>query len=131
MNVDNSDLVRQFLRECSGKPKTPELLAKYVDDPVLRAHVALWDRAFPAYSLDIEDIVANGNTVALRVTFKGVHRGEFMGIAPTGASVEAGGMIFYRFQDGKIVEHWINADSLAVLQQLGAIPGPEPGALPA
>jgi predicted ester cyclase len=69
--------------------------------------------------------VAEGDRVAVRWTFRGTHRGYFMGIAPTGNQVEMGAMDLLRVAGGKIAETWSNVDMMAMLRQLGAIPTPE------
>jgi predicted ester cyclase len=56
------------------------------------------------------------------VTARGTHQGEFMGIAPTGKPVSFSAIDVVRIADGKIVERWSQADNLALLQQLGAVP---------
>jgi predicted ester cyclase len=57
----------------------------------------------------VEDIIAEGDRVAARVTMRGTHLGEFDGIAPTGKRVEVRAIDIYRITDGKIVEHWAMA----------------------
>ena len=66
--------------------------------------------AFPDLSVAVEDVVAEGDRVAARVTMRGTHRGEFQGIAPTGKRVEVKAIDMFRISDGRIVEHWGHAD---------------------
>lgn len=66
--------------------------------------------AFPDLSVAVEDIMAEGDRVAARVTMRGTHRGEFQGIAPTGKRVEVKAIDMFRISDGRIVEHWGHAD---------------------
>jgi len=77
--------------------------------------------AFPDFHLVIEDQIAEGEKVVTRVTFHGTHRGEFRGIAPTGKQVRYSGIAIDRIVEGKVVEMWHVADSLALLQQVGAV----------
>ena len=65
---------------------------------------------FPDLSVTVEDVMAEGDRVAARVTMRGTHRGEFQGIAPTGKHVEVKAMDMFRISNGKIVEHWGHAD---------------------
>jgi steroid delta-isomerase-like uncharacterized protein len=65
---------------------------------------------FPDLSITVEDVMAEGDQVAARVTMHGTHRGEFQGIAPTGKRVEVRAIDMFRISDGKIVEHWGHAD---------------------
>jgi steroid delta-isomerase-like uncharacterized protein len=66
--------------------------------------------AFPDMRVTVEDLVAEGDRVAARVTMRGTHRGVFQGLAPTGKRVEVRAMDMFRISDGKIVEHWGHAD---------------------
>ena len=80
--------------------------------------------AFPDAQVSVEDMVAEGDKVAARLTFRGTHRGEFMGLSPTGKQVSQGGMDLVRFAGGKAMERWGYCEDLSLLQQLGAIPAP-------
>jgi steroid delta-isomerase-like uncharacterized protein len=80
--------------------------------------------AFPGLTLRIEDMIGSGERVVTRWTLEGVHRGEFQGIAPTGNEVTVTGIIISRFEDGRVVEEWEQADLLGLLRQLGAMAGP-------
>ena len=81
--------------------------------------------AFPDIRFTVEDVVAEGDKVATRATCRGTHKGEYMGIAPTGKQVTWTVMFFRRFEGGKIAEQWSEADMLGLMQQLGV--GPPPG----
>ena len=70
----------------------------------------------------IEDLVAEGEKVVFRYTYRGTHRGEWRGLPPTGKAVTFTGTITYRIVDGKIVEAWQNADTVSLLRQLGILP---------
>ena len=60
-----------------------------------------------------------GSLVAARYHWEGTHKGTFLGIPPTGRRIVVRGMDFYRFADGRIVEHWDNVDEFGMLSQLG------------
>jgi steroid delta-isomerase-like uncharacterized protein len=78
--------------------------------------------AFPDFHATIEDLIAEGDRVAARMTFSGTHTGgPFMGIPPSGRRFSFGATAIFRIAGGKIVEHWGEEDSLGWLQQLGAI----------
>ena len=66
--------------------------------------------AFPDLSVSVEDVIAEGDRVAARVTMRGTHRGTFQGIASTGKRVEVRAIDMFRISNGKIVEHWGHAD---------------------
>jgi len=80
--------------------------------------------AFPDVRLTIEDMVAEGDKVAVRWAWSGTHRGEYMGIAPTGKEVTYTGITIHRITGGKIVESWDEVDNLGLMQQLGVAPPP-------
>lgn len=87
-----------------------------------RQVVMMLRTAFPDLHFTIEELVAEGDTVAARLTLSGTHQGRLMGIAPTGRSIRQVSMHFVRFRDGKGIEHRAVRDDLGLLQQLGAIP---------
>ena len=79
--------------------------------------------AFPDWRMSVEDLIAGGNKTVARVTVTGTHKGEFMGVPPTGAQVEMQLIDIMRFDDAGLVgEHWGVADMLSLMQQLGVVP---------
>ena len=76
--------------------------------------------AFPDFSVTIEDILAEGDRVAHRVTWTGTHKGEYMGIAPTGKPVTVTVVSIVRIEDGRIAAQWAQADVLAVMRRADA-----------
>lgn len=70
----------------------------------------------------IDDIIAEGDKVVVRVTGEGVHAGELFGIPPTNRPMNVTGITIFRVEGGKIVERWVQVDMLGALQQLGVIP---------
>jgi steroid delta-isomerase-like uncharacterized protein len=82
--------------------------------------------AFPDVQITTEDLIGEGDQVAERITLRGTHRGDFQGVPPTGKPITMSGITILRFQDGRCVERWTQGDFLGLLQQLGAIPAPEP-----
>jgi steroid delta-isomerase-like uncharacterized protein len=81
--------------------------------------------AMPDFHSQITTLTAQYDRVAVRATFTGTHKGNFMGIAPaTGKAITWTGQIIYRFDEsGKIVERWQDADGLGLMTQLGAVSG--------
>ena len=75
---------------------------------------------FPDYQTVIDDLFAEGDKVAARITMSGTNTGSFMGMPPTGKHVSFTGIYIARIANGKIVEHWGEEDSVSLLQQLGA-----------
>jgi predicted ester cyclase len=78
--------------------------------------------AFPDLHFTVEDMIAEGDKVVARVTFRGTHQGTFMSFSPTGKHVTSTGIEINRIAGGKVVEHWNNYDDLGLLQQLGVVP---------
>jgi predicted ester cyclase len=78
--------------------------------------------AFPDFRVTVEDTVAEGDKVVSRVTARGTHRGDLMGIAPTGKQVTIAGIVISRIAGGKTVEGWLVNDMLGMMQQIGAVP---------
>ena len=107
----------------------------YVDHDPARAHLPpgpegvrqAWSTirsAFPDMEATIEEMVAEGDKVAVRGMIRGTHQGELMSIPPTGRCVEVHLIDINRVEDGRLAERWGLADMLGLLQQLGVAPGP-------
>lgn len=78
--------------------------------------------AFPDLHITIEDMIAEGDRVTTRSTWRGTHKGEYMGIAPTGKQFTVTEIAIDRYKEGKIIEGWGGVDRLDLMQQLGAVP---------
>jgi steroid delta-isomerase-like uncharacterized protein len=78
--------------------------------------------AFPDSHFTVEDVIAAGDKVVGRITWSGTHRGDFLGIPPTGKAFTVSHIQIYRFAGGKMVEHWAVRDDLGMLRQLGLVP---------
>ena len=114
----SKQLIEDYLHALATEPKTEALLDRYMTDPLLKEHIRQAEAAFPGYHLDADQIIAEGDSVAVRATMRGVHGGPFAGIAATGKPVRAGLLLFYRIADGRIAEHWMHLDTGALLAQL-------------
>ena len=84
----------------------------------VKRHITALLAAFPDLKVTIDAIVAEGDLVAVRGTWRGTQRGEFRAIKPAGAKVEFSGMVFWRVRDGKIRERWGLVDAPSLMQQL-------------
>jgi predicted ester cyclase len=134
--AENKGVVRRFIEECVNTHRS-ELLPDYVD-PGLRAHPGTpgaapdtegldalreafqrFRTAFPDLHITPEEMVAEGDLVAVRWTATGTHSGDLAGIAATGTAVRWAGTDMYRLTAGRIVEWWRNDDSVWLLHQLG------------
>ena len=133
---DNKERVRRLFDEVlnAGKLSVLDSLigAAYVDhNPSpgqlpgaagVKGKVETLRAAFPDLRYTLEDVVAEGDLVAARYSWRGTHQGEaFLGIPTSGKAILVRGMDFYRLRDGKIVEHWDNVDELGMLSQLGEL----------
>ena len=123
---ENKAFIGRYLKALSGQDKPPEVVDQYVSDSDqgLKEHIAFFEAAFPRYELIADDMVAEGDKVTVRATFTGTHEGDLMGLAPTHKTATVPIMLIYRIADDKIVKHWMVADQMSLMQQLGAIPTP-------
>jgi len=122
-NEKRPDLAEEFLAESielHGSGLAPGL-------EVVRQWLTTFAASFPDGRTMAEDVVAEGNRVVARITFKGTHHGELQGIPATGKTVNVPGITIFRMDNGKIAEGWMVNDNLGLMQQLGVIPAPEAG----
>jgi predicted ester cyclase len=78
--------------------------------------------AFPDVHVTVEDLIAEGDKVVCRITVSGTHKGEFMGMPPTGKRFTIQEIRIYRITGGKVVEHWGVVDRMGMMQQLSDKP---------
>ena len=88
----------------------------------MKEEFARLHRAYPDLHITIEDLIAEGDKVVSRNSVTGTHRGEYMGIPPTGKSVTYNEIFILRFLNGRIAETWGVVDVFSQLKQLGVIP---------
>jgi steroid delta-isomerase-like uncharacterized protein len=133
----NKEVTRRFSAEVWGEGNADladELIAADLVEhtpfpsstPGLAGHkqvLALFRTAFPDLTVTVEGVTADGNLTSLRWSGTGTHKGDLMGIPPTGKTVRITGMDILRFEDGKIKERWAEVNALSLMQQLGVIPG--------
>jgi steroid delta-isomerase-like uncharacterized protein len=122
INGRNLDLIDELLsddfvehEEFPGIPPTRE---------GVKQTFTMFYTAFPDIHFRVDDMLAEGDLVAARVTITGTHEGEFMGVPATGRSVEIAAMDFVSFRDGKATAHRGVSDTVSLLQQLGVMPPP-------
>lgn len=136
---ENKDHARRFNEEVWGEfnvEAIDELVAEdYVGhnpalpEPVrgadgVREVAEMLHAAFPDCEVELEEVVADGDWLAQRVTLTATHEGEFMGIDPTGKRIEATGMNITRFEGGKWAEGYELWDAFGLFQQLGVVEPP-------
>ena len=83
--------------------------------------------AFPDWHETIEDIIAEGDKVWVWLSYTGTHKGDFMGLPPTGKKITSQAVDIYRIIDGKLAEYWNVTDNLNIFKQIGAIEITEKG----
>ena len=139
MSEQNKVIVRRFVDEVQNAHDLEALdglfspdFINYVEMPGLRNDLggakqffSILFAAFPDLKITIHDQIAEVDKVVTRKTFQGTHQGEFLGIPATGKHVEMDIIDIFRVSEGKIMEHWAEADLMALMQQLGAIEAPK------
>ena len=88
----------------------------------MKEAMGMFISAFPDFNVQIDDVIAEGDTVVMRATSSGTHQGDFMGIAATGKKISYGEIHVVRIAGGKMVEHWGVEDQMGMMQQLGVVP---------
>lgn len=88
----------------------------------MRLAAAMFRQALPDWHSEVEQLVAEGDTVVERFTATGTHRGELMDVRPTGKTITLAGINVFRIDGDRIVERWGRLDELSLLRQLGLIP---------
>jgi predicted ester cyclase len=86
---------------------------------------SVFDNALPDFHYTIEDVIGEGDKVAVRLSAQGTQTGEFGGIPATGKHATWSEMHIGRISNGMLTEHWGEIDNLGMLQQLGVIPSPQ------
>ena len=87
-----------------------------------RGFASVFLQAFPDLRFTVEDQIAEGDKVVTRWTSSATHKGELMGVAPTGNRTRVSGVTISRISGGKLAEEWNNWDTLGLMRQIGAIP---------
>jgi steroid delta-isomerase-like uncharacterized protein len=125
----NKDLVRRFYREAINQ-RDPGACKRLLSEDFIhngeargregqRQAVDYFLAAFPDLHHTIELILAEDDLVAARQRWRGTHRGEFLGVEPTGRQIEFTSTAVLRVRDGLIAQAWDEMDAAGVLKQLG------------
>ena len=126
MNTDDAEVISSTIDELvepAALIHTP-LPIQATGAELLKEVSARLHRAFPDLHITIEDLIEEGDKVVSRQSVTGTHRGEYMGIPPTGKFVKYNEVFVVRFVDGRIAETWGIVDVLAQMRQLGVISMP-------
>ena len=120
--IKNKEFIIEYFNALSGIVKTPEMLAHYISDQGLIEHILFFDAAFPKYAVTIEEMTAEDNRVVVRARMLGKHEGVFGNIPPTHRSMDFPFVVSYTLENNKIISHWLVADQMLLMQQLGVEP---------
>ncbi len=120
--MKNKEFVIEYLNVLSGKDKTPEILAQYTTDQELIGHIIFFDSAFPKYEMIADEMISEGNQIIVRARMIGKHEGVFGDIPPSHRSMDFPFVVSYIIENNKIVSHWLVADQMLLMQQLGVEP---------
>ena len=136
---ENKDIVRRFIDDVfvHGRMEAVDKLVAHDFTPHSWPGVApgpdalkhAMTRVFAGLSdvrMDIDDLVAEDDRVAVRLTASATHTGDFMGMHASGKSYRISETHFFRVVNGKIREHWRDADMLGMMKQLDVLPTHEP-----
>jgi len=108
-----------YRRYCQA---SPEAKVENLDDMV--GFLKQWYQAFPDANVETHMMAAEGDLVAVYITFAGTHEAPMGDIPATGKRMESETFGFHRLKDGKIIETWVTWDNVAILKQLGLFPSP-------
>ena len=137
MSAENKSLARRAMEELWTRGDLTVIDQLYSDDCVfhdlgspedihgrdgLKQYARMYRTACPDLQCTVEEIMAEGDKVALRWVSRGTHQGDLMGIAPTGKQVTFRGIQMQRISEGKIEEEWAGFNTLGALQEIGAVP---------
>ena len=134
---ENKALVRRVIEEIFGQGRiesVDELLSedftRHNAGPTpngrqgMKDTIARVSKGLADARMTIEDMIAEGDRVAVRLTSEARQVGEFMGLPPSGKTYRIGEIHIFRIEDGRVAEHWHEADFLGMMRQLGAMPTP-------
>jgi len=137
--TDNKALVRRFIDQIfvqGRRDSVDELLA---DDFIghtwpstghpkddLKAAIDRTSKGLADPEFRIDDLIAEGDRVAVRLTSSATQVGDFMGLPPSGTRYSISEIHIFRIRDGKVAEHWHQLDQMSLMKQLGAMDSREP-----
>lgn len=134
MSAENKVLIRKWFEEVWNKGRvsaiddlasTQAVIHGLTSEPIdlagFKQFHAAYRNAFPDIKLQVDDVVSEGEKIAVRWSGTGTHLGDGLGFPPTGNPVRLSGMLIMTVDNGKLVEGWNSLDELGLAQQIGAI----------
>jgi steroid delta-isomerase-like uncharacterized protein len=142
--LDHATVIHRFYEECLNQYNSevlPELFApnvvlhastgEAVGIDAVRRTVDNVHAMFPKHHFIVDDVVVNGDKAAARWTMTAVNTAPIAGVPPTGRPITNRAVVFYRFENGKIAELWLQMDQVGVFRQIGVqLPGIQPSSAP-
>jgi hypothetical protein len=122
----NKAFIINYFNDISGVDKTRELLEHYIEDEDLIGHIIFFEAAFPKYELFIDEMTAETNRVVLTARIEGKHLGALGDIPATGREANFFFVIRYEIENEKIISHWMLADQMRLMEQLGVVSAATP-----
>ena len=122
LDQGNFDVIDQvFAADCVWHLPTA-ISPKPIGREEYKQFVGTMTTTFTEMVHDIDDFVAADDKLFCRMTISAKHTGDFQGTAPTGKSVSFGSHVACDVRNGQVVEMWVQADFLGLMQQIGAVP---------
>ncbi len=120
----NKEFIINYFNALAAAPgvKTREMLENYMSDEALIGHIEFFEIAFPNYEVVADEMTAEGNRVIVKARMKGTHMGNLGEIPATFKTVDFPFVIGYEIENNKIISHWMLADQMSLMEQLGVIP---------
>jgi steroid delta-isomerase-like uncharacterized protein len=124
MNNHQYDMLDQYFAADFHRysQATPDVEINSLDD--MKAFIKEWYTSFPDAQMETRLVAAEGDLVAVWVTFAGTHQAPMGPFPATGKRMESETFGFFRLEQGKIKESWVTWDNVAGLTQLGLFPPP-------
>jgi len=138
MPADIKNLARRWFEEVWNQARdatideliAPDCVAHGLEDgggdmpgPQFRRFYRQFVSGFPDVKITVDQVIAEGDTTAVRITGRATHAGDGLGVKATGRKVTVSGICMMRWRDGKIIEAWNEFDAAGLLRQIGAGPG--------
>jgi steroid delta-isomerase-like uncharacterized protein len=136
MSAENEALLRRWFEEVWNKGRSEAIDEMFAPDGIahglgdtqvigpeaFKGFHATFKGAFPDIKISVDDILSQGDRVAVRFTIRATHRGDHLGVPASGREVTVPAMSIVRCKNGQIAEGWNTVDMLGMMQQIDAIP---------
>lgn len=114
----NREAVTAWLQSLADPELAVGEPAVVTGNDALKDHLVKLEMAFPDFTLEVNEMIVEGDSVAVRVTFHGVQRGAFDGVPPTGHTVDVPIILFLHMENGHVVDIWMQGDVLGLMTDL-------------